>query len=110
MSDSEENEKNVRKGIEEASESGVSSDKTYDSSWQHKTLESFSFSFDEQQRMQREVLVRTMHEMNETTNQEIARQQAQFQQFFMRIQRINFFKQSGPLSLLPLLCHHQVQG
>lgn len=31
--------------------------------------------------MQREVFMRTMHEMKETTNQEIARQQDLFQQF-----------------------------
>lgn len=81
MSDLEENENNVRKGSEEAAGSGVSSNKADDSSWLHKTLESFSVSFDEQQRMQREVFMRTMHEMKETTNQEIARQQAEFQQF-----------------------------
>lgn len=32
--------------------------------------------------MQREVFMQTMREMKETTNQEMARQQAQFQQFF----------------------------
>lgn len=78
MSDSEDNGNNVRKGNEGAADSGVISDRAEDSSWLHKTLESFSFSFDEQQRMQREVSMQTMHEMKETTNQEIARQQAQF--------------------------------
>lgn len=81
MSDSEEHKNKVRRGNEEAADSGVSSDKADDSTWLHKTLESFSFSFDEQQRMQREVFMQTMQEMKETTNQEMARQQAQFQQF-----------------------------
>lgn len=81
MSDSEENGNNVRKGNEGAADSGVISDRADDGSWLHKTLESFSFSFDKQQLMHQEVFMRTLHEMKETTNQEIARQQAQFQQF-----------------------------
>lgn len=82
MSDSEEHKNKVRRSNEEAVDSGVSSDKADDSTWLHKTLESFSFSFDEQQRMQREMFMQTMQKMKETTNQEMARQQAQFQQFF----------------------------
>lgn len=81
MSDSEEHKNKVRRGNEEAADSGVSSDKVDDSTWLYKTLESFSFSFDEQKRMQREVYRQTMQKMKETTNQEMARQQAQFQQF-----------------------------
>lgn len=81
MSDSEEHKNKVRRGNEEAADSGVSSDEADDSTWLHKTLESLSFSFDEQQRIHREMFMQTMHEMKETTNQEMARHQAHFQQF-----------------------------
>lgn len=80
MSDSKEHKNKVKRGNEEAADSGVSSDKADDRTWLLKTLESFSFSFDEQQRMQREMFMQTMHAMKETTNQEMARQQAQYQQ------------------------------
>ena len=45
------------------------------------TLESFSSSFEEQQRVQQEVFMKTLNEMKESTSQEIAKQQAQFQVF-----------------------------
>lgn len=70
------------RGNEEAADSGGSSNKADDSTWLHKTLESLSFSFDEQQRMEREVFLQTMQEIKKkTTNQGMARQQAHFQQF-----------------------------
>lgn len=81
MSDSEEHENKVMKSNEEAADSGVSSDKANDSSWLYKTSESFSFSNDEQQRMQRVVFLQTMQGMKETSNQEMVRQQVQFQEF-----------------------------
>lgn len=65
MSDSKEHDNNVRKENEEAVVSGESAGKADDSSWLHKTLESFSYSFDEQQRMQREVFMQTMQEMGD---------------------------------------------
>lgn len=65
MSDSKEHENRVRKDNEEAADSGVSADKADASSWLHKTLESFSYSFDEQQRMQREVFMHTMQKMKQ---------------------------------------------
>lgn len=68
MGDWEENENKVWKNNEEVADNGVSSEKTNDCSWLYKTLESFSFLFDEQQ-MQREVYMWAMQEMKETTNQ-----------------------------------------
>lgn len=79
MSDNNENEKTVLKEHRDTSDSGPS-DKT-EESWLHKTLESFSLSFEEQQRVQQEVFMKTLNEMRETSGQEIAQQQAQFQFF-----------------------------
>ena len=79
MSDNDENEKTVLKEHRDTSDSGAP-DKT-EESWLHKTLESFSSSFEEQQRVQHEVFTQTLNEMRETSGQEIAQQQAQFQFF-----------------------------
>lgn len=59
--------------------------------------------------MQREVFMRTMHEKKkETTNQAIAKQQDQFQQFLENLKE-QIIEAVRQLCLLPLLCHHQVQ-
>ena len=80
MSDNDENEKTVLKEHRDTSDSGAP-DKT-EESWLHKTLESFRPSFEEQQRVQHyEVFTKTLNEMRETSGQEIAQQQAQFQFF-----------------------------
>ena len=42
-------------------------------------MESFSLLFDKQQRVQQEGLLKTLHDMKESINQEIAKQQAQLQ-------------------------------
>ena len=53
MSDNDENEKTVLKEHRDTSDSGAP-DKT-EESWLHKTLESFSSSFEEQQRVHADI-------------------------------------------------------
>lgn len=64
MRDFGENKNNVRTGYNEAADSGVSFDKAEDSNCVHKTLESFSSSFDNvYTRMQKKVFKQTMHDI-----------------------------------------------
>ena len=44
-------------------------------------LESFNSSFEEQQRVQQKAFLKTLQEIQKSTNQELAKQQAQFQVF-----------------------------
>ena len=72
-------------------------------SWLHKTLGSFSSSCEEQQRVQhQEVFTKTLNEMRETSSQEIAKQQAQFQVFLEESKEpiIQAVRKGGSLCLL----------
>ena len=62
MGDNEEHENTVLKTNRDASDSGLVVSEKTEESWLHKTLESFSSSFDEQQRVQQDVFMRTLHE------------------------------------------------
>ena len=55
MGDNEEHENTVLKTNRDASDSGFEVSEKTEKSWLHKTFESFSSSFDEQQRVQQEV-------------------------------------------------------
>ena len=100
MSDNDENEKTVLKEHRDTSDSGAP-DKAEESGL-HKTLESFSSSFEEQQRVQQEVFMKTLNEMKESTSQEIAKQQAQFQVFLEELKKpiIQAVRKGGSLCLL----------
>ena len=81
MSDYDEIENTVLKENRDDSDSGVVvADKT-EYRWLYKTLKPFNSSFEEQQRVQQQVFLKTLHEMKKSTSQEIAKQQAQCQVF-----------------------------
>ena len=62
MGGNEEHENTLLKTNRYASDSGLVVSEKTEESWLHKTLESFSSSFDEQQRVQQDVFMRTLHE------------------------------------------------
>ncbi|XP_061191756.1 uncharacterized protein LOC133199998 [Saccostrea echinata] len=65
------------------SDSGIATDNRNedDNVWLHKTLESFSSSFDRQQQQNQELFAQTMQEIKESSTKQIAIQQAMFQKF-----------------------------
>lgn len=108
MSDSEEHKNKVRRGNKGAADSGVSSDKTDDSSWLHKTHRSVSHLTNNNE-CREKCLCRQCRKWKKLQIKRWPGSKLNFSSF-LRIQRNKSFKQSGPLCLLPLLYHHQVQG